>query len=99
MSREDWQYAVKIPIGALPGGSGNALYQSILYESKLVFTKRYHNSVINQYFCKCTVCHKYIIIGGVKHSLAFHIVRYSSWFSVVLLQIILKSYHIKNCVS
>ena len=39
MSREDWQYAVKIPIGALPGGSGNALYQSILYESKLVIIK------------------------------------------------------------
>ncbi|RDD37501.1 Sphingosine kinase 1 [Trichoplax sp. H2] len=34
MSREDWEHAIKLPIGALPGGSGNALYQSILYESK-----------------------------------------------------------------
>ncbi|EDV27726.1 uncharacterized protein TRIADDRAFT_20947, partial [Trichoplax adhaerens] len=35
MSREDWEHAIKLPIGALPGGSGNALYQSILYESNI----------------------------------------------------------------
>lgn len=34
MKRSDWQEAIKIPIGQLPGGSGNALSSSIAYAAK-----------------------------------------------------------------
>ncbi|XP_045213785.2 sphingosine kinase 2-like isoform X2 [Mercenaria mercenaria] len=33
MNREDWQDAVKLPIGCIPGGSGNALSCSINYSA------------------------------------------------------------------
>uniref|UniRef100_A0A3B3S1C3 Sphingosine kinase 1 n=1 Tax=Paramormyrops kingsleyae TaxID=1676925 RepID=A0A3B3S1C3_9TELE len=33
MEREDWEQAIQIPLGVLPGGSGNALAASILHYS------------------------------------------------------------------
>ena len=33
MEREDWEQAIKTPIGMLPMGSGNGLCASTLYES------------------------------------------------------------------
>ena len=33
MEREDWEEAMKTPIGMLPTGSGNALCASSLYEA------------------------------------------------------------------
>ena len=33
MEREDWEQALKTPIGMLPTGSGNALCASTLYEA------------------------------------------------------------------
>ena len=33
MEREDWEQAIKTPIGMLPSGSGNALCASTLYEA------------------------------------------------------------------
>jgi len=33
MSRGDWQDAMKLPIGCLPGGSGNALSCAINYSA------------------------------------------------------------------
>ena len=33
MEREDWETAIKVPIGMLPTGSGNALVASTLDES------------------------------------------------------------------
>jgi len=32
MDRPDWELAIKKPIGALPGGSGNALACSLAYQ-------------------------------------------------------------------
>lgn len=34
MEREDWETAIKTPIGMLPTGSGNALCASVLYEAE-----------------------------------------------------------------
>ena len=34
MEREDWEAAIKVPIGMLPTGSGNALVASTLHESE-----------------------------------------------------------------
>lgn len=34
MEREDWQEAIQIPLGILPGGSGNALAASIHHYSQ-----------------------------------------------------------------
>ena len=34
MEREDWERAIKVPIGMLPTGSGNALVASTLHESE-----------------------------------------------------------------
>lgn len=34
MEREDWETAIKVPIGMLPTGSGNALVASIFHESE-----------------------------------------------------------------
>ena len=34
MEREDWEVAIKVPIGMLPTGSGNALVASTLHESE-----------------------------------------------------------------
>ena len=34
MERQDWERAIKTPIGMLPTGSGNALCASALFESK-----------------------------------------------------------------
>lgn len=33
MDRPDWQKAIEMPIGIVPGGSGNALAASIVYAS------------------------------------------------------------------
>ena len=33
MERKDWETAIKVPIGMLPTGSGNALVASTLHES------------------------------------------------------------------
>jgi hypothetical protein len=33
MNRDDWQDAIKTPIGCIPGGSGNALACSINYSA------------------------------------------------------------------
>ena len=38
MEREDWETAIKTPLGVLPLGSGNALCASILHEAKLVLS-------------------------------------------------------------
>ena len=34
MEREDWESVIKVPIGMLPTGSGNALVASTLHESE-----------------------------------------------------------------
>jgi sphingosine kinase len=34
MNRDDWQAALKLPIGHLPCGSGNGLVANIVYHSK-----------------------------------------------------------------
>lgn len=34
MSRDDWQEALKLPIGHLPGGSGNAFITNIIRYSE-----------------------------------------------------------------
>ena len=34
IEREDWEAAIKVPIGMLPTGSGNALVASTLHESE-----------------------------------------------------------------
>ena len=34
MEREDWESAIKVPIGMLPTGSGNALVSTTLHESE-----------------------------------------------------------------
>ena len=36
MERDDWQEAIKIPLTALPGGSGNALAVSLNYYAGFV---------------------------------------------------------------
>lgn len=36
MEREDWEKAIKMPIGTLPGGSGNALCVSMLFAAGYV---------------------------------------------------------------
>ena len=33
MSRPDWQDAMKLPVGCIPGGSGNALSCAINYSA------------------------------------------------------------------
>lgn len=42
MEREDWQEAIQIPLGILPGGSGNALAASIHHYSQWVFPLMSH---------------------------------------------------------
>lgn len=34
MSRDDWREALRLPIGHLPGGSGNAFITNVLHHSK-----------------------------------------------------------------
>ncbi|RWS18744.1 hypothetical protein B4U80_07249, partial [Leptotrombidium deliense] len=31
MQRHDWEQAIKIPVGIIPGGSGNGIAHSIIY--------------------------------------------------------------------
>jgi hypothetical protein len=39
MARRDWKHAVAtVPLGILPGGSGNGLAASLLHSAKLPFT-------------------------------------------------------------
>ena len=34
MQREDWERAIKLPVGCLPGGSGNALACALNHAAK-----------------------------------------------------------------
>ena len=49
MERPDWEDALKMPIGALPCGSGNALCSALNHRAKLVriclfsYTQKIHN--------------------------------------------------------
>ena len=36
MQHEKWEQAIKLPLGCLPGGSGNALAAALLYAAKYV---------------------------------------------------------------
>ena len=45
MEREDWESAIKTPIGMLPLGSGNALCAATLYESKWVHAQQYYTTM------------------------------------------------------
>lgn len=52
MEREDWETAIKTPIGMLPTGSGNALCASFFYEAK------YEESLLSRVCvvgCKCII--------------------------------------------
>ena len=44
MEREDWEEALKTPIGMLPTGSGNALCASTLYEAGSVRMQKHTNT-------------------------------------------------------
>lgn len=43
MERPDWEQAMKMPIGTLPGGSGNALCVSMLHAAGYGSTSVYHS--------------------------------------------------------
>ena len=47
MEREDWREAIQIPLGILPGGSGNALSASIHHYSGWVTAQTYTKSCIS----------------------------------------------------
>ena len=49
MERDDWEQALKTPIGMLPTGSGNALCASTLYEAGLVCTSKIYRSLVCVY--------------------------------------------------